>query len=629
MAERLKNDSERINLAKTGWNVSAETNPDGSVNSLVLGDIRIDIPEGEFGDLTAESGTTKIIVKDFSNHPMNMGIRHTEMTDQRLVNTDQDRLLVIKTENGQTSGLVMAKNLLDDSLISRVDLLVDSTSSLPFKISLFKLEDEEVSEVCAKSPGEDAKILHATQVLGHIKDACDMQMFAHQQGTLVEKWRFAFPPTTKRSGNQSDLVKKGVPTTEVTSSWTYGPESEVLPSDFRKPESLETVMGFLAANSELCKRVAEGEFGVVSTNFKQEGNLFKLINPNIILTGINFTFLNGRPGDRIQLHEDSQKFMRMLERVQDSLDNAPKVLMELAGREVQEADWWRLTDEKLVNVDILLFRTFSFDPSLPREIGNTEIVQIPHPVPEVRLSKSESRKHIGTIIQREIPNETTIVMLPGSSEDGLFQERLSTVCDFVKGKEDIVVIMPLRPEDQRLSGKNIPSNVFTIGYRGDWMDILPGADVTFIRGSWGEILDVVASGVTPIIMSPGTVPDKAPDSVPEGDRVGHIQFLTEVSGERATNVSLFIEELNKQGVPVDMTNGLLADIVDPNSPNELGNAIAFAIQPEVGQSVRCALLKTKKDGISWMVTIHELLLANGRVPTQHEIDRLHHQIWNY
>lgn len=621
MLERLQNNTEQINLNETGWNLSAEINREGNILSLRIEDQKIDIPQNQFEPIAIATEKGGLVIKDFSDHPMNLGKRHGDMTDSNLVDTDQNKLIVMKNETGKVSGLVISKNLSSENIISKVDLSQDPKSNIPFKISLFGMQGGIINNIKTEKPGKNAKILHATQILGHVKDACDMQMFAHRKGTLLDKWFFGLPPTKQRAENQLGLTKKGVPTDKVTSSWTYGPESEELPSDFRKPESFESALGFLAANSELVKKVADGKFKVVSTNFKQEGNLLKLINPDVILTGINFTFLNGRPGERLGLHEDSPKLIKMLKRVQDSLDNAPAVLEKLAGKKIQEGDWWRLTDEKLLNVQALMFRVFSFDKNLPKKIRNTEIIQIPHPIPEIKLSKDQSRKHIESIIQKELPDETKIVLLPGSSEDGLFDQRLKTVTNFVTGKDNVVVILPLSRDDKRLEGKTLPSNVFPIGFRGDWMDIIPGADVTFIRGSWGEIVDVVASGITPIFMSPGTVPES-------GD-IGYIQFLTEVSGERGTNVSLFVDELKKQGVSSQTINGLLADIADPSDPNELEDAIAFALKPEVEQSVRTSLSKTKKDGIAWMVKIHELLLANGRVPTQQEIDRLHKQIWNY
>ncbi len=621
MSERLQNNLAEINLNETGWNLSAVINPEGNIISLNVDGEKIDIPQNQFESFGIATEKGQLVIKDFSDHPMNLGKRHGGMTDLSLVDTDQNKLIVMKNEGGKVSGLILSKNIIGGNIVSRVDIVQDPKSSIPFKISLFDMQKGAIEPIGIEKPGKKAKILHTTQILGHVKDACDMQIFAHKNGTLVDKWFFGLPPTTQRSKNQTGLTQKGIPSNQVTMSWTYGPESEELPSDFRKPESFESVLGFLAANSELVKKVAKGEFKIVSTNFKQEGNLLKLINPDVILTGINFTFLNGRPGERLGKHKDSPKLVRMLERVQNSLNMAPKVLEKIAGRKVQEGDWWRLTNEKLVNVQVLLFRVFSFDKTLPEKIGNTDIIQVPHPIPEIRFNREQSRKHLEKIINKEIPLNTKIILLPGTSEDGLFDQRLKTVTNVAKDRNDVIVILPLEITDKRLKDKVLPSNIVPIGFRGDWMDVIPSADVTFIRGGWGEIVDVVASGITPIFMSPGTVPGS-------GD-IGDIQFLTEVSGERATNVSLFVEELKKQGVSSEIINGLLADIADPSRPNELENAIEFALQPEVHQTVRKALSKTKKDGIAWMVKIHELLLANGRVPTQQEIDRLHKQIWNY
>ena len=267
------------------------------------------------------------------------------------------------------------------------------------------------------------------------------------------------------------------------------------------------------------------------------------------------------------------------------------------------ADWWRLTAEKMVGLDLLLFRTFSFDETIPRKVGETEVMQIPHPVPEVRFSREQSREHVGKIIGRSLREEERVVLLPGASEDGLFAKRLDEVRREAVENPDLLGLMPLSDDDPRLVGEWLPENVMPIGFREDWMDVLPAADAIFIRGSWGEILDVIAAGVVPVLMSPGTVPT--------GGDMGQVQFLTEVSGERAVNVSLLVSELKKNGVLPEVVAGLLADVADENSEGEVRWALRWAIDPKNAEMVRAAMGNIKKDGIEWIVRLHQEVRDRG------------------
>ncbi len=548
-----------------------------------------------------ETDTGWVEVAGFGNHPMNMRRRYGPMTELSLVDDDQNRVLVKEFDGEELVGWVLPQS--GEGVVARVGFDHNSSEGeVIFKVDLFEVVDGEIRLVEVVRPDKDAKILHATQILGHVKDACDMQEVLARQGRLDE-WEFAFPPTKRRAVNQSKLRDIGVPTDQVTRSWVYGPESEELPSDFRKPESFETVMGFVAANTELCTDVARGKFAVVSTNFKQEAAILKAINPDVVTVGVNFTFLHGRVVDQIERHADLPKLQRMLSRVQDSLDAAPGVLAQIAGREVEVADWWRLTAEKMVGLDLLLFRTFSFDETIPRKVGETEVMQIPHPVPEVRFSREQSREHVGKIIGRSLREEERVVLLPGASEDGLFAKRLDEVRREAVENPDLLVLMPLSDDDPRLVGEWLPENVMPIGFREDWMDVLPAADAIFIRGSWGEILDVIAAGVVPVLMSPGTVPT--------GGDMGQVQFLTEVSGERAVNVSLLVSELKKNGVLPEVVAGLLADVADENSAGEVRWALRWAIDPKNAEMVRAAMENIKKDGIEWIVRLHQEVRNRG------------------
>ncbi len=603
----------QLDLSPTGLNGRVGLNSENEPNSISMGLNFQDLDTIQDTEIL-EHHNGGVIVRNFDAHRINQANRYGEMTDFDLVEQNQSSWIIMSNENGRIIGITLPKHIENGEIVASVELRSDNQDDL-FNIRMFEINNGELIEMERQSPDRNSgKILHATQILGHVKDACDMQSCAHSRNSL-DRWQFRFPPTHRRRISQEKLSQDGVPTHEVTATWSYGPESSQLPSDFREPESFETVLGFIAANPQICREVREGIFPVVSTNFKQEGNIFKMINPEIELSGINFTFLDGRPGDRMKVHSGHPKMQRMLLRVQDSLDSAPQVLNKIAGKEVTPADWWNLTEAKMQNVDTLFYRTFRLKEELPRAIQGTEIIQIPHPIPEIKSTKAEARRKVESIIGKSLEGEK-LVILPGASEDGLFDERVIQLLKLQEERDDVTVIAPLKEDDKRLKEHQLNGKFHVIGFREDWMDIIPAADVTLIRGSWGEILDVVAAGVTPIILSPGKVPE-------EGD-LGYLQFLTEVSGERAVNISLLVEELSDQGVGDETINGLLADIADRDSVDELANAVDFALNEADRGVVRRALTSIKKDGIKWMVELHERLLDGQEL----RVEDIHHEIWS-
>jgi hypothetical protein len=549
---------------------------------------------------------------------MHLANRYGPMTDEKIITADEkkDKFLVTSSFQDRKMGLIIPKVVEEGEVITQLDLSEDNPKK--FKVSFFKIENGQVQAVPVQEPDKQGKILHGTQILGHVKDACDMQEYAHENDSLGN-WEFAFPPTTRRSVNQATIEKRGVPTQEVTRNWSYSPETDTLTGDYRQPESFDAFMGFLAANTQLCLDVAQGKFPIVSTNFKQEGYLLKLINPNIDLTGINFTFIDGKPGERAPLHEDLPKFQVMLRRVQDSLDRVPEVLRRISGKELAPSDWWRITEEKMADLDVLFYRTFSLSHDIPNKIAQTAIVQIPHPIPTAEMPREEARGHLSTVIGREVEDKDKVIILAGESSDGSFAHRLREVTSFVSGRDDALVVMPLNRHDQRLNGVDLNPNMYPIGFREDWMDIISGADVSFIRGSWGEILDVVAARIVPIISAPGVVPDQG--------AVDDIQFLTEVSGERASNLSLFIKELQKQGVSSSILRGLLCDVGHADDSSEIKNALEVALNEDVMKVTRSALLNIKGNGIKWMVDLHERMRSKTLDLSSSGIQQLHHDIW--
>jgi hypothetical protein len=607
----------KIDIDLSAARISYLTDADGNLTTVKVNSVIIDIPTGDFETFFGENERDFVVVEDFSGHVLNMRNRNGRDTDHERITQNQEYILVTIQQQDGLTGWAVPRRFDEGAVVSQLNCMVDDHGP-DFKIDLFEVHNGQPMPTLVHSPREDSKILHATQILGHVKDACDMQAEAFSKGELFN-WQFAFPPTKRTTINQLALKNAAVPTDLVTTNWAYGPESEELPSDFRRVESFPTILAFLAANHELCRAVANGDFSVISTNFKQEASIFKMINPEVTLTGINFSFLSGRPGERVARHGDLPTLQTMLARVQDSLDNAPDVLTRIVGRPVEAADWWKLVEEKMQNLDVLFYRTFDFDPALPKQVGATEIIQIPHPVPEVRFTKEESRALIAEIIGRPILDHEKVVLLPGTSEDGFFQQRTEEVLSVARKRDDVIVLLPLSPTDERLENIEIPNNAFTIGYREDWMDILPGADTTIMRGSWGEILDVIAAGVVPVISSLGTVAE-------EGDP-GYIQFLSEVAGERAVNVSLFVEELQKKGVSTDTLNKLLADVADPSQEGSIAAAIDSALDDDLINEVREALSKTQRNGIYWMVQLHELMRQFGADSFKDNPELVHAAVW--
>jgi len=616
----LKN-PEQSGFSRNG--VSVEINDQNQVMNIEMTALgKHSIPPGIFETLQSESAERQNTLMDLNNHPMNIYRNWKENTDPNLTSQHQDRIIIMsesKTDPFDKKGIVIDKEVKDGSFFAAVSLKVIDGKPTQ-EIDILKFHDGEFQPVVPAAPDQSGKpkILHATQILGHIKDACDMQEYSHQKGTL-EGWEYAFPPTKRRRVNQDGLNKAGVPTYDVTKSWSYAGNTPELIEDYEDPKSFQSVMAFVAANMEICADVAAGKFSIVSTNFRSEGQLLKRINPDILLGGINFTFISGTPGTRISQHADNPKFQLMLQRVQDSLDGAPEVIERLSLGKEKADDWWKLVGEKMRNLDFLLYRTFSYDQELSTQ-SPMEIIQIPHPIPEDILDKSQARAHIGGLINKELAEENKVVLLAGESSDGAFEKRAEQVIELAKEDQNLVVLAPMSRDDPRLSKLQLPENVFPVGFRPDWMDIIGGADVSFIRGSWGEILDVVAAGNVPVITSPGIVRESA--------NVNDVQFLVEVSGERAVNVSLFIEELQKNGVKPETINGLLADVLGDHPDDEIKNAVRFALRTDVAAEIQAALKKIRKDGIKQIVDIHESLLSKGRAFTQEEIRGLHATIWN-
>lgn len=593
---------------------------------MVVRGIGFDLPLLVEQPIILETEKGKITIEDLALHPMSLGNRWGMAKDrpEYRISDHQERFIVTFEAGDKQESYIIPKIFEEGEPVARVTL--DRTKTpRPFTITMAEVTNAGVVEVVPKKPLGDARIVHGTQILGHVQDAAKLQIWAHGQGSLIRKWNFALPATPRTETTINGLTNMGVPADIVTSNWSYAGGKDFRTgsdhrADFNQAESFTSVAGFLAANAQLCLDVAKGKYAVASTNFRAEAQILREINKSILLAGVTFTFLTGKPGERAIHHADLPRFAHMLQRVQISLDSAPDRIASLGEDREHVDDWWKISSQKIRDVNVLLYRSFDFDMSIPKRLnGITQVIEIPHPIPEVRVSYEQARENIGTIIGRQLRPEERVIILAGESDDGSFRNRAQEVFAYAQTHPEVHVIMPLRTNDARIEGLQLPVNAHAIGFRNDWMDIIPGGDVTTLRGSWGEMLDVVASGVIPLITSPGTVPtDKDLDKT---------QFLTEVSGERACNLSLFIQALQRRGISAETINGLLVDFDNPQDPYTLQQAIAFALQPEIAQEIRAALSSIQKNGIEWVGRLHEQLLDQKRSFESREVDRLHRLIW--
>lgn len=599
------------------------------VTQISLQGINVPLPFQAKEPFVVEKEQGKVTVEDLAFHPMNLRTRWNLHIDKPNVEvSDHQERFIITFEDGTiTESYILPKLWQHGEPLARVSLDV-MKSPRPFTIDMGEIEAEEVKGVVPKKPDRGAKILHATQILGHVQDASFIQRWTYHRGTLEGKWNFALPATkrtvTTLEGLQSE---EGIPVDEVVGNWSYPGGRDFRTgqdyrSDMNRPDVFSSVAGFVAANAQLCLAVAKGEYAIISTNFRAESQLLREVNPHIMTAGLTYTFLTGNPGERAKLHTDLSRFAQMLERVQTSLDAAPARSISLGEDPAHIDDWWKISRQKSRDLDLLLYRTFDFDSRVPAKLnGKTDVVQIPHLSPEITLNHEQGRAYIGEkILGRELRTDEKVIILAGESDDGSFRKRAEEVLAYATLHPEVHIIMPITSEDKRIVNLELPENAHALGFRKDWWNIIPGGDVAFLRGSWGELMDVVSGGIVPIITSPGTVPMDA--------TLEDTQFLTEVSGERACNMSLLIEAMQKRGISTNTINHLLVDFADPSNTYSLQDALSFALQPQVGQQIRNALSSIQTNGVEWTARIHEQLLDKRRPFKDEEVARLHAGIWN-
>ncbi|MFA5961931.1 MAG: hypothetical protein WC848_04585 [Parcubacteria group bacterium] len=596
--------------------------------SLFINGVFLELPRLRLeAPFIVKTETGIITIEDLETHPMNLANRWGILKDlpDYKISDHQMRFIITFKGSNIFESYILPKILEEAEPIARV-ILQDKKLPLPFIIEMAEVKYGKIQSIIPQKPEGQSKILLGTQILGHVQDAAKILRWANENGTLQTKWRFALPATKRTEVTKDALRNESVPVDELIIDWSYAGGKDFrtgygYKEDFSKQESFSTVAAFVAANTRLCVDVAKGKYAVVSTNFRAETQIMKEINPNIITVGVSHTFLTGKLKERINLHNDLPRLAKMLQQVQESLDLVPKRVVKLGG-DIKCIDYyWKVSNEKMRMLDTLLYRTFNIDSKITLQLNDTtQVIQIPLAIPDIKITKEKARKNIASIVGKKLSPTDKVIILSGESNDGSFKKRAREVLEFAKSHPNIHVIMPLEINDERISGIDVPENAYAIGFRKDWGEIIPGGDIAFIRGSWGELIDLVFSETIPIITSPGTVPTDAD--------LGTTQFLTEVSEERACNISLLVETLQSQGVKTKTINGLLVDFSNTLDKYTLQEAIKHALRPNVANEIRSALLNIPRGVSGCIGKLHEQLLSQKRIFSAREIIKIQKNIWS-
>lgn len=599
------NTKKQINISQNVFCVLGENNNLKRINIkgsiLEIQHIQFKIP------LIIKTEIGRITIEDLENHPMSLANRWGILKDvaNYKLSDHQKRFIVTLEESDIVESYVLPKIFNESEPVARVS--IDKNSSyIPFNIEMAEIKNGKINSIPPQEPKKHSKIILATQILGHVQDAANIMRWAQKNGTLQNKWKFALPATKRTEITKQALREENIPVNEVTIDWSYAGGKDFrtgleYKENFNKKESFSTVSSFIAANAKLCIDIAKGQYAIFSTNFKAEAQLIKKINPHIITSGITHTFLSGDLNKRIELHHDLPRFYRMLKHVQQSLDNVQKRIVSLGGDKEYIDYYCKISKEKMLTLDSLLYRTINSNSRIyPPQNNTTQIIKVPVEVPNKKISKEKAKKNISKIIDKNLLPTNKVIIFAGVSDDGSFRKRLQEILIFAKKHPKVHILIPLKNNDERISQFNIPENTHTIGFRKNWRELIAGADVTFIRGSWGELIDLIISETVPIITSPGSVPMDAD--------LDTTQFLTQVSEERACNISLLIEELQKQGVKKDIINGLLVDFNNLLESYSLQEAIEHALLPNTLNEIKRALSNINRGGLDWVGKLHEKLL---------------------
>jgi hypothetical protein len=484
------------------------------------------------------------------------------------------------------------------------------------EFAIYELRNGSFICIPPATPNNDAGIMHATQNLSHINEGLKVLKSAHS--TAAADISLVIP-SVARSALLSQALAPAI--AQKVSGWTYLEDGNPdFTTDFSTCSAMESIVGFLACNLALAKRVRSGEFKVISSDFRAEPQLLALLNPDSVLAGYNYTFLSGTLSQyaaRIGGHP----LRSLLLDTARSLDAfAEKLLAD--GAADTSCDWWDLTTSKLGDahrrLDALAYRTLRYDPKLPQSVEGIPVIQVPHPVAPLTISREEAREALAKELKFD-PKTAKVVVVPGLSDDGQFEQRLRALARIVSKDTRLVMVSPLDPEKLadicRISAGT--PRVHGIGFRDKWGEVLVACDAAVIRGSWGEILDCIRAGVVPIFSSPGII---EPGSSRSRDL-----FLHEVLGERAMNLALLFDALEKEGVPRTILKDLIVGSSDDDS--WLENAISRATEPAMTSAVQATFKRIRRDGVEQLVDTYAWLRKLGRKPELHEVEFLHRRIW--
>lgn len=567
-----------------------------------------------------------VTIEDLQTHPMNLIIRWNISRDlPNYKPSDHQKRIIITIENSDNiESYVIPKFIKKKEPFACISISRKNIN-IPFEIKIFEYSNNKIRIINPQKTKINSKILLCTQILGHVQDAAKILQWSKTNKSL-SKWNLALPATRRTGITKSFLKDAGIQVNKIIYDWSYAGGKDFRTGleyreNFNKKESFSTISSFIAANLAICQKIANGKYAIVSTNFRGESQIFKKINPNIITCGVSHTFLNGKLADRIKIHANIPKLAKILNDVQTSLNIVPRRIAALNG-DVKYIDYyWKLCEEKIQTLDCLIFRAFNLDLNIASKLHNgTQVIQIPMAMPDIMIPKEKARKIISNIIGKKLNSEEKIIILSGESDDGSFKKRVREIFAFTKNNPGVHIIMPLNADDKRISEFNIPQNVHAIGFRRDWRQIISGADIIFIRGSWGEIIDLIFAKTVPIFSSPGTVPTDAD--------LDTTQFFTQISEERACNISLLVQSLQNGGVKIDTMNKLIVDLINPKDKYSISHAIEHALHPATVKEIKVALEKIPKSTRGCIGKLHEQLLRKRRIFSSEEIKKIQKKNWH-
>ena len=581
------------------------------VDSIGLREIAL--PAGPFDRSCIYDPSGMVAVQSTAGHRLDASERWSDARElQGQIERQHSTCITIQAE-AQSHGFIIPQQLCEGATVVAVSW--PSTQGAPM-LSLYEFRDGLFRFLPAKVPDEGSGIMHATQNLSHINEGLKVLKSASDTGAADIS---LVVPSVERSKLLTEALPPAV--AQKVSGWTYVEDgNKNFTTNFSDPFAMESIVGFLGCNLELAKRVRRGEFKVLASDFRAEPQILALLNPDVILAGYNYTFLSGRLKEYASGIGEHPLRSLLLDTAESLEAFSGKLLTE--GASNTSCEWWDLTSRKLGGthrrLDALAYRTLRHDPDLPRTVQGIPVIQVPHPVAPLTISREKARDALAAELGFN-PKTAKVVVVPGLSDDGQFERRLQTLARIVSNDPDIIMVSPLESGTlAKICGVSPGSpRVHGIGFREKWGEVLVACDAAIIRGSWGEILDCIRAGVVPIFSSPGII--EAGSSRPRE------LFLQEVLGERAMNLALLFEALEKEGI----VRSLLKDLIvgASNDDSALESAINRATTPEMTLAVQATFKRIRRDGVDRLVDVYGWLKKIGRKPELNEIDSFSRQLW--